>query len=265
MLEVLDNKGHRVPNGCEGELYLSGPCLSLGYFNDSTSHNNQFFVNPFHADADHSKLYRTGDLVRVGTDGLLYFLGRVDEQIKIQGFRVSLNLIEEALKQHGNIQEACVLRSNDELNAYLTLCGDNHHLSFDELSLFLSEQFPHYMLPMKYSVLPRFPLTDRGKIDKSKLKDSPQVDLVGFHTEGSTDELSIEKRISRLCESLFKQKICDYSINFFDLGASSLGLFEVCERINQEFGINLDITTLLEYPSISRLGKYVEQYLMSSY
>ena len=162
-----------VEQGTPGELHIGGTPLANGYLNYPDRTAEKFVAHPFSQDTE-ARLYKTGDLARYTPDGVLEFLGRADFQVKIRGFRVELGEIEAVLHQHPSIAEAVVLcHENDNgdknLVAYLVWSAGKARASDSELSGFLKQRLPEYMLPAAFVAMERLPLTVNGKVDRKAL------------------------------------------------------------------------------------------------
>jgi amino acid adenylation domain len=168
---VLDQWMGVVPERVAGELYLGGAGLARGYLNRPELSAEKFVPHPY-SEAGGSRLYRTGDMVRYGAGGAIEFIGRVDEQVKVRGFRVELGEIEAVLQQHGGVSECAVLAVEKEagekqLVAYVVAV--NGALGSSELRQYLKEKLPEYMLPGAFVMLAQLPLTANGKLDRGAL------------------------------------------------------------------------------------------------
>src|SRR5262249_25341419 len=153
---VLDSIGQPVPIGVPGELHIGGDGVARGYWNRPELTGERFIRNPFRTEAD-VRMYKTGDLVRYLSNRCLEFLGRLDDQVKLRGFRVELGEIESVLCQHPNIQESAVIVREDKpgdrrLVAYL-VCSGQAAPSLTELRSFLSQKLPDYMIPSAFLTL----------------------------------------------------------------------------------------------------------------
>ncbi|QDQ27202.1 amino acid adenylation domain-containing protein [Chitinimonas arctica] len=195
-IHVLDKSLRPVPVGVVGELYIAGPGLARGYLDRPAMTASRFVADPF---ADGERMYRSGDLVRWRTDGQLEFIGRDDQQIKVRGFRIELGEIEHALATLDGVSDAVVLPEavggNTRLNGYCTLAG----VASDEwdaeaagaaLLAQLAEVLPDYMVPASLRVLPAWPMTVNGKIDKRALAAmAPAPVRRGRAAEGEAERL----------------------------------------------------------------------------
>ncbi len=165
---ILDRHLQPVPLGVIGSLYIGGDGLARGYLNRPDLTGEKFIPNPFQPDG---RIYHTGDLARYLPDGSIECLGRDDSQVKIRGFRIELGEIEAVLRQHSAIQHAVVLAREDipgekKLVAYYT---SETSPTSRELSRYLREKLPTYMVPSAYVALETFPLTPNGKVDRRAL------------------------------------------------------------------------------------------------
>jgi D-alanine--poly(phosphoribitol) ligase subunit 1 len=154
-----------------GELYLGGPCVGLGYFNDPELTKNAFRQNPLNS-YYHERIYRTGDLVRLSTaDGKIHFAGRNDSQIKHQGYRIELGEIEHALCRVSGVDEAVALHATrDGISIIVAVVASCDGLTADTVRKEVSSVVPAYMVPGRVEVMDRLPKNDNGKIDRTLLK-----------------------------------------------------------------------------------------------
>ncbi|WP_067171330.1 amino acid adenylation domain-containing protein [Microtetraspora niveoalba] len=172
---VLDEELNPVPDGADGQLYIAGAGLARGYLGLPGRTAAVFLPDPF-GGAPGGRMYATGDRVRRGADGEYVFLGRVDDQIKISGFRVEIGEVEHALRECPGVVDAAVLPRQDApggaaIVAFLagTPCSD------DEIAGHLRDRLPHHMVPRFYVWLDRLPLNRPGKIDRAALATIPFV------------------------------------------------------------------------------------------
>lgn len=245
----------------EGELCISGINLALGYRHPESKSQNKFITNPFETHKTYERLYKTGDKVRLLPSGKLLCLGRLDDQVKIGGFRVHLNEVENELMKHEAISNAVVtveVGSGDHklLTAYLVLSSKESLISADEIRAFLSKRLPAYMLPTKYLAIDEFPLTTVGKVDKKNLDKLSYIDLNTNTEQLSSNE--IEESIKKIWQNLLNSSSIEVNKNLFELGANSLLMLEACTRINNALNKQLQIADLLTYPTIRRLCQFIE-------
>ncbi len=245
----------------EGELYISGINLALGYYNCDIQNKEKFLKNPFTNKEPYQRIYKTGDKARLLPSGHILCLGRLDDQVKIGGFRIHLNEIEQKLMAYPNIAMSAVIveiggGQHKMLTAYIVLADKSQAIHADDIRSVLAESLPSYMLPSKYVMIDAFPLTAVGKIDKKKLDQTPHTDL-SFHFDAATSH-PIEKEIQTIWCHLLNRSVVDVHKNFFDLGANSLLITESCALINKALGAELKIADIQAHPTIYKLTRYLE-------
>jgi amino acid adenylation domain-containing protein len=258
-LYVLDKELRQVPVGIAGELYIAGDCLARGYLNLPALTSQRFIPDPFNKKSD-GKMYKTGDQVQWRPDGSLEYLGRTDEQIKIRGFRIEPGEIESVLIKFAGISDAVVLKRVDssgteQLLAYLVL---EEGASFSERSLrsYAGEKLPKYMLPAYYQVMPEFPLSANGKIDKNAL---PDPDWSGSAQKDAIEvpRTPAEKKMLAIWEEALGRKGIGVEDNFFDIGGHSLLAARMMTEIESQFGVSVPLVVLLEKPTIRDLSRTI--------
>jgi len=284
---ILDSQNHLQPVGVPGELYIGGDGVSRGYLNNPELTAEKFDQDfqDYQDDQDENEkekgvekksstslplypstsLYRTGDLGRWLPDGIIEFLGRIDHQIKIRGFRVELGEIESCLLEHPFIKEAVATISN-EGNEEKILCAylvSEKTLDTRELKEFLTHTLPDYMIPSSFVQLDKIPLTSNGKVDKKAL---PSPDhLVGETYDAPRDE--IEEKLADIWSEVLGVAQPSIGIDniFFDLGGDSINAIQVVSRIYKELNILVSISQLFQIPTIRRLADYIRQTQKSTY
>jgi amino acid adenylation domain-containing protein/non-ribosomal peptide synthase protein (TIGR01720 family) len=250
-----------VPMGVTGELHLGGIGLAKGYLNRTELTEERFIANPFQQG---ERLYKTGDLARYHRDGTIEYLGRIDHQVKIRGFRIELGEIEAILTQHSAIQEAVVLAREDEtkdkyLVAYTVpkpgAIKSNEIVS--QLSKWLSDRLPSYMIPAVFVTLDKLPLTANGKVNRRALP-APDWEHRDLKHSYIAPRTPTEKKLVSIWTEVLKVKqigICD---NFFELGGHSLLATQAISKIRQTFQIELPLRALFESPTIAQLVESIE-------
>jgi amino acid adenylation domain-containing protein len=172
-LLVLNDELERVPPGVVGNLFIGGAGLSQGYWNDPENTARAFVRSPFSSDPN-ERIYKTGDLARVGDDGLVYFLGRNDTQIKSRGYRIELGEIEAALNTIPGLQESAVVAIGGRDTAIICCAyapKDGGQVSPAAVRKLLSDSVPNYMLPVRWRTYSTLPKNSSGKIDRRALKE----------------------------------------------------------------------------------------------
>jgi amino acid adenylation domain-containing protein len=271
---LLLNKRRQLAGIAElGELYVRSPHLATGYIGDEKRTQEMFVINPFTNDAK-DRMYKTGELGRYLPDGNVEWAGRNDRRINIRGFRVELEEVETILKQHPAVSEVAVVVQNYEvptsenpksevrnresdrrLVAYVVTVEEGESF-IDLLRSFLNARLPDYMVPSYFVVLDRLPLSPNGKVDYEALP-------VAEPLTGPTDSF-IEPRNefeAKLCE-IFSQVLGIERVgandNFFRLGGHSLLAAQAAARIKEAFGVELELRTFLESPTVAALAGQVE-------
>jgi acyl carrier protein len=257
---VLDSQHNLVPIGVAGELYIGGAGLGWGYLNQPMETAARFVPNPFSEEAG-ARLYRTGDMVRYLPDLNIEFLGRMDHQVKVRGFRVELGEIEAVLLKHGAIRQAVVIAEagtteNQRLVGYIVASGSKAP-SIDELRAFLGQHLPDYMIPSTFVSLKTLPLTANGKIDRAALPapDESRPDLQRLFVAPRT---VVEKELADIWAELLKLNEVGVHDNFFELGGQSLLATQVVSRIRKTFNCELLLRSLFESPTIAQLAEQIQ-------
>jgi amino acid adenylation domain-containing protein len=259
-LYVLDADLAPVPIGVVGELYVGGVAVGRGYLNDPEQTRRRFLRDPFSKDRK-GRLYRTGDLARWRVDGLLECLGRVDQQVKMRGYRIEPGEIEHILLEHADIRAVSVLVRHESggearLVAYVVAAPERQPTA-NELRDFLRRRVPIYMLPQGFVFLSHMPLTAHGKLDRSALAEMRQgLSVAG--TEFVAPRNATEKILSKIWTDLLKIDNVGALSNFFDLGGHSLLAGQVLARVARECGVALPIQALFEAPTLEALARRIE-------
>jgi acyl-CoA synthetase (AMP-forming)/AMP-acid ligase II/acyl carrier protein len=237
---VLDGKLRPVPSGITGELYIGGDGLARGYLNRPDLEAEKFIPNPFSRHPG-TRLYKTGDLARYRADGNIECLGRVDNQVKVRGFRIEPGEIESVLRAHPAIIDACVIVREDipgdlRLVAYLRLMQEEPS-TFADVHNFLNERLPGYMVP-SIVALDSFPLTPNGKLDKLAL---PVPDVMTPRQVCIPEEPHdpIEQFLVAIWKDLLRVEQVSIYDNFFDLGGHSLLATQMVARLEKEIGLRV--------------------------
>ncbi|MEW6736657.1 MAG: amino acid adenylation domain-containing protein, partial [Acidobacteriota bacterium] len=259
-LYLLDNYWQPVPVGVVGELYIGGVGLARGYLNRPDLTAEKFIPNPF-SDLFGARLYKTGDLACYQADGNIKFLGRIDNQVKIHGFRVELTEIESTLSEHPAVREAVVLACESpvggkQLVGYIVPAGDPSP-SRNELQNFLSTKLPGYMVPTTFVVLDKLPLTTNGKVDRQVLTTRDWQSSTHPKTI-TTPRNSIEERLVNIWKQIFSIDQVDINANFFELGGDSILGIKMIAKANQA-GLSLTLDQLFQHQTLSTLAAVAHQ------
>ncbi|MBN6039792.1 non-ribosomal peptide synthase/polyketide synthase [Amycolatopsis sp. 195334CR] len=241
---VLDDRLQPVTPGGTGELYIGGDGVSQGYLGRPDLTATRFLPDVSGA----GRMYRTGDLVRLGTDGVMVFAGRADDQVKVRGFRVELGEVEAALDAHPSVAQSIVVAREDRpgvkrLVAYVLPAGDTTGLLAD-LPL------PEYLVPAALVTVDAFPLTANGKVDRQALP-APE-----FHAGSAEAGTETEELVAGIWAEVLGTGPVGVHDNFFDLGGDSLLGLRVVARLRAN-GLNLPARALFDRPTVAGLAEVV--------
>jgi thioesterase domain-containing protein len=256
---VLNVRLQPVPIGVPGELYIGGDGLARGYLNRPELTAEKFIPNPFSGEPG-DRLYRTGDVARYLSDGTIEFMGRVDNQVKVRGFRVELGEIESVLGRHPAVRETAVIASDDKtgrsrLVAYV-VPEIPSEITANALRNFLEQKLPEYMVPSAFVVLDLLPLTPNGKVDRRALPDPLSV-RPDRGKEFVLPRNVIEIMLAQIWERVFDVRPIGIRDNFFELGGHSLLAVRVASEINRMTKIKFPVMTIFQFPTIEQLSEVV--------
>jgi len=249
---VLDGQGQPVPDGIHGEIYIGGPTVARGYLNRPEWTAEKFQANPW---IPGERLYRSGDRGRKLENGAIEFLGRVDRQIKIRGFRVDLEEIEQAILSLPDVQQAVVLPPPDKgptsrLSAYVHRRAGSE-VGAQTMTRYLKSRLPGYMIPNSFAFPEAIPLTPNGKIDHGALTQS------NFETEknaGGPPRDTWELELLKLWQEVLEIEEISIDDGFFESGGHSLLAVRLMAAIHQKFDRSIPLSAVFEHGSIRRLA-----------
>jgi amino acid adenylation domain-containing protein len=247
---VLDGRMEPAPPGATGELYVGGDGIAAGYLGRPSLTASRFVPDSF-GERPGARLYRTGDLVRQRPDGVLEFAGRVDNQVKVRGFRVEPGEVEQCLRA-GGVREVIVRADRDPLGdsrlvAYVvTGAGD-----LDGLRAHARAQLPEHMVPAVFVALPRMPLRPNGKIDTDALPSAGSGRDGDVRTPPRT---STERALAEIWRDLLFVEEFDVHDDFFALGGRSLKATRVRSRLSAVVGAEVPLRLVFENRSLAGLA-----------
>jgi len=260
---VLDTDLRPVPIGTSGELCLGGDGLARGYWRSEELTSRKFIADPF-SDRPGARLYRTGDLARWRHDGVIEFLGRTDNQIKLRGFRIEPGEIEAALKQQSGVLDAAALAREDTPNdkrlvGYVVLEASGS-ATFDQSALMaaLKKSLPDYMVPSAIVALPALPRTPNGKLDRNALP-SPNLPATKSAGDVATLKTSFEKKLAALWARVLGLERVGVTDNFFDLGGHSLSGLRLVNQVGEMLGEHVPLAILFEAPTVTGMATLLEK------
>ena len=252
---VLNNSMEPVPIGVAGEVCISSPGVAQGYMNNDELNASKFVDDPFNKD---KRLFKSGDLARWTPDGNLIFIGRKDNQVKIRGYRVELGEIESALQNHPQIKDAVVCAFEDgEGSKYL--CGylvSPGIILIPDIRAYLSNLLPDYMVPSRFMVLEKIPVTVNGKTDRRKLPRPENIERMFEEKDRPSNEL--ERRLAAVWKELLNLQQIGVNDNFFELGGHSLKAAKLITTILRDFNVEVPLRQIFSCGSIKRLAVYIQ-------
>ena len=257
--DVVDESLQQVEPGGDGELVLGGVAIARGYLNRPELTAERFIDGP------RGRRYRTGDRVRVRADGEIEFLGRLDDQLSIRGFRVEPGEIAAALNSHPAIEASVAVgvgRSSAErrLVAYL-VASDGERPHRDELAGFLGESLPDYMVPSSFVWLDQLPLTEHGKIDRDALP--APVDTVRGGPADGRPLTRVEAGTAFVVAELLDIEEIGLNENFFLLGGHSMLGAQLIVRLEDMFGAEIGLKYLFDHPTLAEIAAEVERQMVA--
>jgi len=258
---ILDPSQHPVPVGIAGEIYVGGDLLARGYFNRPDLTAERFLPDPFSGEIG-GRIYRTGDLARYLADGNIEYIGRIDHQVKLRGFRIEPGEIETVLQQHPGVSKAVVIVREDvvgdkRLVAYITAPGEPA-INVKELQESLKSKLPAYMVPFAVIAMDAFPLTAAGKVDRQALP-APSSSRAESGSAYAAPRNQAERTIVQIwCNVLQLEKVGIHE-NFFDLGGHSLLMLQVHGKLKEAFEKDISMMQMFGYSTVSSLAEYFTQ------
>jgi amino acid adenylation domain-containing protein len=264
-LRILDAYFNPVPRGFPGELFVAGVCLARGYHAQPAATAEKFLPDASSSNAG-GRVYRTGDLVREGRDGMLAYLGRIDQQVKIRGHRIEPGEVEAVLREVPGVADSLVVPrgvgEDRRLVAYIVADRGSAAPAPRLLAAHLRSKLPIYMVPAAFVLLDRFPLTTNGKIDRRALPEPAAVDNeAGEDFEGGAPRSELETILAGIWCDVLKRPALGIDDNFFALGGHSLLLIQVCGRIAQKLNVELSVRQFFDHPTVRTQARVVDELL----
>ncbi|MBZ9636378.1 non-ribosomal peptide synthase/polyketide synthase [Clostridium sp. FP1] len=259
---IIDKTNALQPIGMSGELCISGDGLARGYLNRPELTAEKFIESPF---VSLERMYKTGDLARWLPDGNIEFLGRIDHQVKVRGFRIEPGEIESRLLNYEDIKEAIVLDREAE-NGAKYLCAylvSKKELTVGELREYLSKKLPEYMIPSYFVQLDKMPLTPNGKIDRKALPKPDGSIVTGAEYEAARNE--IEEKLVEIWKNVLSAERVGINDNFFELGGHSLKATTLVSKIHKELDVEVTLGEIFKSPTIKGISEYIESTEKSIY
>ncbi|TRX60217.1 amino acid adenylation domain-containing protein [Fulvivirga sp. M361] len=251
---LLDSNDQLVPFGAYGELCITGDGVSRGYWNNPVMTRQKFKACPF--DQTRSLMYKTGDLARWKEDGNLEYIGRLDDQLKIGGYRIEPGEIESKLLQSGWVKKAIVLATSDtpkRLTGYVV--SEDNDQDQRKLVRYLRSCLPEYMVPKQWVFLQEMPVTPNGKIDK-RLLSREKVHSTTYDYVPAMNRT--QERMTTIWKELLEvEKIGIYD-DFFLLGGNSILSVQLVTRLKDAFEVAIPLKVLFQMANIAALSEYIQ-------
>ncbi|WP_340676609.1 amino acid adenylation domain-containing protein [Paraglaciecola sp.] len=249
-----------LPFGAVGELCISGMGVAKGYINLHASTDEKFVDCTAH-DNRKRRVYRTGDMIYSEPSGRLHYLGRQDDQVKLNGVRIELGEIEELVRQHAQVDSVAVVVSNSH-NQLVAFVAGSENLTADRLRQKLQLALPSYMLPKQIIFSDSLPLTANGKVDRSLLMQQ-DVSRKNQQPEFVEPETETQHQICAMFCELLKQQRIGIRDDFFALGGHSLTAMQLLARVSQYFGVSISLKTLFSSSAVWSLSELIEQQIQN--
>jgi amino acid adenylation domain-containing protein len=263
---VLDPHMNPVPVGTPGQLHVGGANLARGYLGRPRLTAERFVPNPFvdgqeRTGAPQTRLYRTGDMVRYRADGTIEFIGRVDHQVKVRGFRIEPGEVEAATACHPAVQDVVVVADdripNDtRLTAYIVTAPGQPTPTVPELREVAGARLPGYMIPAAFVAVEGLPRSPAGKVDRRALP-SPDRARIDLGREYVAPRNPVEQALTRIWSELLGVQRVGVHDDFFDLGGHSMLGVQLLFRTRKELGVELPLFSVFQHPTIAGLAEII--------
>jgi amino acid adenylation domain-containing protein len=256
---ILDKNLNCVPIGITGEMYICGDGVTRGYLNNEKLTNEKFIPCPF---SKGEVMYKTGDLACWRSDGVIRYISRMDNQVKIRGFRIELGEVEVRIKKHESVSDAVVIIREDipgdkRMIAYIVPCAGKK-ITSGEMSNWLRNSLPEYMIPHSFEIHDSLPLNPNGKVNINALP-MPRAIHDGRDKLYNAPKTRAEVVIGKVWSEFLKNDKIGIYDNFFDIGGHSLLIMQIHSKLKGMFKKELNIIDMFKYPTISSLAGYLSQ------
>jgi len=260
-IHIVDEQLNPVPAGTAGEILIGGAGVARGYLNLPELTVERFVADRFSNERG-ARLYRTGDLGRFLPDGQIAFMGRIDEQIKLRGYRIEPQEIGAVLDGYSGIKASCVSAYTDDsgekrLVAYLVPSADTR-FSLSELRKFVGDYLPDYMVPSTFVQITELPLSPHGKLDRSALPEPTPSNILDDDCF-QAPQSPVEERLASFLTALLRVGRVGRDDNFFNLGGHSLMGAQMIAKIQDTFGVELSLHSLFDHPTVREMSSEIER------
>ncbi|MGB8954095.1 MAG: amino acid adenylation domain-containing protein, partial [Tumebacillaceae bacterium] len=254
---VLDGQQQLVPIGVQGELYVGGDGVALGYLNRPDLTEASFIPDPF-SDKPGARLYRTGDLARYNSVGELICLGRADRQLKIRGFRIELGEVDAICRQHPSVRHTLTIAHEDKNGSkrivVYVVPNDPIYGLDHSLDQHMRTHLPYFMIPSAYMTVDELPLNANGKVDQRRLPQPVYLQTSDHHVAPRTE---LEQNVAAAWEEVLDQKYIGVHDDFFDLGGHSLLATRMISRLRSRLGVEVPLRVLFAAPTLEGFTEHV--------
>lgn len=260
---ILDKNRNPVPQGVNGEIYISGEGLARGYHNRPELTQEKFVSDPFNS----GRMYGTGDIGRWLADGSIAFIGRVDDQVKVRGYRIEPGEIEKALLQHEAVHTcfATIQKDANDINELVAYFVSSQPLSTKELKSHIEQLLPSYMVPSFFVQIEALPLLPSGKVNAKALPVPDKngiVELDAYVAPATRTERVLVEVWSEIL-SVAPDQI-SATANFFDLGGNSINAITLMAQVNNRFDLELPLIAMFQHSTVVGLANAIASAAMAA-
>ncbi len=254
---ILDKNLKLCPIGVKGELFIGGDGLAVGYVNQQELTNKSFIQSPFDKN---KRIYKTGDIAQYTDSGDIEYFGRVDDQIKLRGFRIELSEIEDIIKEIKGITlaKAIVVRENEQ-DALVLYYLDRNNIPYDTIKTHCKKYLPYYMIPNYFVPVKNFEYTVNGKLDKSKL---PDYKICALKTNTISKEFVVDQyseKLLEMCKEVLKVSKLTLYDNFISMGGDSLAAMTLNLQLKSHWNVMVSMINILSCESIGDIADKIRQ------
>lgn len=265
-LYIADPRGHRLPAGATGELWVAGIQVSRGYLNRPEETAKAYIPNPFDNEPGYERIYRTGDIVRYLPDGNIAFVGRKDAQVKIRGFRIELTEVEAVIREFPGIKDATVQAFDEEgggkfIAAYIV---SDQQVDIEALNDFILDTKPPYMVPAVTMQIDKIPLNQNQKVNKKAL---PVPEKKASATEEIQDNRPLnvlEEELMEIVAGIIHTTEFGVTSKLGYVGLTSISAIKLATVVYKKYGVTLDSKTLVKSGTIQDIENEVIRHLLTA-
>ena len=255
---ILDECMEIAPRRVCGEIYIGGPSVGRGYFDSPEATAEKFLPDPF-GGTEGARMYRSGDQARFAQDGSIEFMGRIDRQVKVRGFRIELDEIESELKRHPGVQDAAVVVRTDAsgIRQLIAFVVAEEQQPANIYRQFLAQKLPEYMIPAVVVQIPSVPISANGKRNYGALP-LPETSALEQRPDFAAPQSNLEEYLAALWTRILKVEPIGIHDNFFVLGGDSLQATRLITQVQQDHPVGAPLLALFfQQPTIAALSRHV--------